>query len=243
MNKRNIAKFFFTKNEIIEHSQSLKNWHIFVRSSEFEMIMNATKSTEFKKALELGAGDGSQSQFIAKYCEELICTELNESGNILIGLFKNRSIPNVKYELCDATDLSRFPDKSFDFIFSSNMLEHIENYNLCLLECKRVLQDDGLMIHVMPSRDWKIWNSILSIFLRRQKPQIHGVSTSNYSEYINFGEDVWIHKIEREGLKIIELIRLPFYHGYGPTALPLILLGNKLSWKSSTAYVIKKTTI
>ena len=243
MKTRNTLNFTFTKQEILSNCHSRKDWHIFVRSSEFEMIMNATKNTKFKNALELGAGDGSQSQFIAKYCEQLICTELSESGNILIGTFKDKNIPNVKYELCDSTDLSRFPDKSFDFIFSSNMLEHIENYNLCLLECKRVLQDDGLIIHAMPSRDWKIWNSFVSIFLRRQKPQIHGVSKSNYSEYINFGENVWIQKIEQEGLKVIELIRLPFYHGHGPTVLPLILLGNQLGWKSSTAYVIKKATV
>lgn len=41
-------------------------------------------------------------------------------------------------------------------------------------------------------------------------------------------------------LHIISLVRLPFYHGNGPTAITLIKLGNRLGWKSSTAYIMRK---
>ena len=225
----------------MNNSHSLYEWHVFVRSEEFKMIMQYFgEGVRFNDALELGAGDGSQSEIISKYCTKLICTELEEAGNIIIGRFRERNIPNVRYELCDATNLGLFPDQSFDFVFSSNMLEHIPRYDLALEECARVLKDDGVMVHVMPSRDWKFWNSIVRILLKDSPPEIHGVERTNFSEFINFGEKAWIRKIERAGLEVVSLVRLPFYHGNGPDAIALISLGNRLGWKSSTAYIARK---
>lgn len=240
MAKRRIFTFSFDRTQIRDNSSDLQTWHGFVRREEFRMIMSVLGNIRFRHALELGAGDGGQSQSIAQFCEHLTCTELDENGNVLIGKFNNRGLHNVVYQLCDATDLSRFPDKTFDFIFSSNMLEHIPRWDLCLAECGRVLEDDGVMIHIMPSQEWKLWNFLVYLVYNYTTPPIHGASSSHFSEFINFGEGQWIRKIERAGMRVDALLRMPFYHGNGPTAIPLLILGNNLGWKSSTAFLLRK---
>lgn len=204
------------------------------------MIMSHLSYRRLGQALEIGAGDGGQSETIAMFCDHLTCTELSETGNECVGKFRQRYLSNVTYMYCDATDLSGFADRSFDFVFSSNVLEHIPCYDACLVECKRVLKDDGLMIHVMPSRDWKVWNAVIRFIRFWKAPLIHGIDKTHLGEYISFGESPWVRRIESVGLYVHAKLQMPFYHGNGPVVIPLIILGNRLGLKSSTAYIIRK---
>lgn len=228
--------FSFTGEEICTHGASAALWRPFVRRREFELIAEYLPPGKlFANALELGAGDGGQSEFIAPLCGHLTCTELLEN-NEAVGRFQARNIPNVSYELCDARDLSRFSDDSFDFIFSSNMLEHVEGVDRCLRECRRVLRDGGLMVHTMPSRDWKLWNTIVSLGVKRHRPPIHGTSPSHLVEFLDFGVARWRREFRKAGFDVYQTIGLPFYFGHGPRPRKLLLLGNRLRWKSSVAY-------
>jgi len=47
-----------------------------------------------------------------------------------------------------------FDDNTFDFIFSDNVFEHVQNYNETNAEIARVLKPDGLCLHIFPSR-WR----------------------------------------------------------------------------------------
>jgi 2-polyprenyl-3-methyl-5-hydroxy-6-metoxy-1,4-benzoquinol methylase len=226
----------FSSQEIRTNGVSGAAWHSFVRRREFEMVATCfPRGTFFDEALELGAGDGGQSEVIAPYCRHLTCTELL-ANNEAVGRFQARNLPNVSYELCDARDLSRFEDRSFDFIFSSNMLEHVEGVGRCLGECRRVLCNGGMMVHTMPSRVWKIWNSAVSLGLRRVKPPIHGTSRSHLAEFRDFGVARWQREFASCGFKVYRMVGLPFYFGHGPRPQKLLLAGNKLGWKSSVAY-------
>lgn len=53
-------------------------------------------------------------------------------------------------EIMDARDLSRFADKSRDFIFSSHLLNELKDYEKNLKEWWRVLKDDGYLILYLP---------------------------------------------------------------------------------------------
>lgn len=61
--------------------------------------------------------------------------------------------------ISDATDLCHFSDASFDFVISSNCLEHIANPLKALEEWIRVIKDEGLLLLVLPKKefcfDWK----------------------------------------------------------------------------------------
>lgn len=45
-----------------------------------------------------------------------------------------------------------FENQFFDFMFSSQVLEHVMDYDLALAQMARVLRDGGIAIHVFPAR-------------------------------------------------------------------------------------------
>ena len=235
-----MPNFFFTTDEIDKHKHNHKLWHNFVRNREAEMVFSLFKNNKFSLALELGAGNGEQSIIISKFCKKLICTELNEESHSSLGKsILDRNLDNVEYKICDAQDLSLFSDNTFDMIYSSNLLEHVLDINKCLKECKRVLKNNGVMLHIMPSRCWKIFYSGINI-LKKKSPRIHGVSKSNMSELIDFGTSKWADKFESLNLNVNKIIGLPFYVGHGNSFIPIIKIGNLLNLSSLYLYVIKK---
>jgi 2-polyprenyl-3-methyl-5-hydroxy-6-metoxy-1,4-benzoquinol methylase len=238
--EKSMKKHMFTSDEIDTHKSDRKEWHSFVRRREAEIAFSLFPDLRFRHALELGAGDGGQSLTIAKHCDRLTCTEKDERSHAWLGqTILQRQAPDIEYMICDAQDLSRFSDRTFDLVFSSNMLEHIPDVDRCLGECRRVLTDDGLMLHLMPSRWWKLFNLGLSVL--KLRPQgTHGVSTNLWREFYVFGATVWTRRIESNGLRVQETIGMPFYVGHGNTFVQIIKAGNALGLPASFLYVIRK---
>jgi ubiquinone/menaquinone biosynthesis C-methylase UbiE len=56
--------------------------------------------------------------------------------------------------ISDATDLSQLPNEKYDFIISSNCLEHIANPFKALHEWLRVIKKDGLILLVLPNKNF-----------------------------------------------------------------------------------------
>lgn len=232
--------FGFTAQEIDAHKSDRKGWYNFVRRREAEMIFAIFPGRRFQLALELGAGNGGQSKTIAQYCEHLICTDKDDKSHEWLGqTILKQQLPNVDYRLCDAQDLSQFQGDSFDLIFSSNLLEHVPDVNKCLTECRRLLKDNGVMLHTMPSRWWKVFNVFLAIF-KLKLPEVHGVSRNHCQELWAFGRDVWRKKIEANGLVVEKIIGLPFYVGHANSFIPVIKAGNAIGLPASYLYVLQK---
>jgi SAM-dependent methyltransferase len=61
--------------------------------------------------------------------------------------------PDVTAEVGDATDLRRFDSASFQVVFASNFLEHLDHSSIdrCLAEIYRVLNPGGRLILVQPN--------------------------------------------------------------------------------------------
>lgn len=55
--------------------------------------------------------------------------------------------------ICEATDLDEIKPSTYDFLLSSNCLEHIANPLKAIEEWKRVVKDDGLMLLVLPNKE------------------------------------------------------------------------------------------
>lgn len=231
-------RFMFSPEEIQSHATTPAEWHEFVRLREAELALQVSPVHQFERALEIGAGNGVQSEVLARYCRHLVCTEVDPESHAWQGTrFLERNLPNVEYLICNAEGLSQFSDQSFDLVFSSNLLEHIRNIDACLRECFRVLKPGGLMLHTMPSRVWKVFKVALSpIALRR--PKIHGVSSSHLQEFIAFGSRHWVALFLRHGFHVTSVKAFPFYFGHGPRFAYLLKLGNRLGWPGSFLYVV-----
>ena len=214
-------KFHFTRSEIYGQYPTKRDWFRHVRLREFEYILPALGNKRFKHALEIGSGDGVQSELLAALCEKLICSDVDRKR---LDSRQEMNMPdNVSHIILDATDMSRFPDNTFDLVYSSNVMEHVEEVDRCIRETHRVLKPSGIGVHSMPSRHWKIFN-ILYRIVKLRRPRIHGVERTNIREYIAFGLDVWTEKFKNTGYDIQRIYGMPFYYGVGLRWRPLIVL-------------------
>lgn len=110
----------------------------------------------FRKGLELGAGDGYASTLLAEYVQELICTDLNPRR------LTCTDAANVSFRILDAEAVGeRFPAGEFDLVFSSSLLEHLPDSRRALRGIHEILRDDGISIHLMPNRLWKVATVLL----------------------------------------------------------------------------------
>jgi SAM-dependent methyltransferase len=68
-------------------------------------------------------------------------------------VFRAGKRPGRQY-ICDASDLSRLSDETYDFVMSSHVIEHIANPIRALREWRRLLKPAGAAIFVVPHRDF-----------------------------------------------------------------------------------------
>jgi len=118
------------------------------RQREFGPLFQAVPRGGLGDALEIGGGDGFVASLIANTCRHFVSSD----SYMRKAAAGTEAIPRL---VCDATRLP-FADASFDFIFSSSVLEHVRDRGATYAEMARCLRPGGLMIHVMPSRTWKL---------------------------------------------------------------------------------------
>ncbi len=128
-----------------------------IRKQEIAIVFSMLNNRRFAKGLELGAGDGYQTTYLTTRCDEFVSSDLNFDR-----LKQEYRVEGASYKKLDADNLAGvFPDRSFDFIFSSNMLEHLGNRESFLRETHRMLTDDGIAVHIVPGR----WMKVSYLFL------------------------------------------------------------------------------
>jgi SAM-dependent methyltransferase len=57
---------------------------------------------------------------------------------------------NLVYEIADLGEPLSLQDASFELVFSSNVFEHVQNIDLLVSECARVMTPDGLTVVAVP---------------------------------------------------------------------------------------------
>lgn len=104
------------------------------------------------RVLEIGAGTGQQAAELAK---QGFCVEGIEIRDSLYA--STRIFPVTVY---DGITIP-FPDGSFDVVYSSNVLEHVQSLTGMHAEIKRVLKKDGRVVHVLPTHWWRFWTTLM----------------------------------------------------------------------------------
>ena len=145
------------------------------RRREFASVFAGVPPGSLGTMLEIGSGDGFVAAMLAPLGKTLITTE-PAPGRAAHA----RELPRLR---CSATELP-FADGSFDFIFSSSVLEHVRDRDRALAELRRCLKPDGLMIHLMPSTTWKL----LQLFLYYPHIALSGIEAIGPSHQLPAGE-------------------------------------------------------
>lgn len=91
------------------------------------------------RGLEIGAGDGFMAARLAEHGYRIVATDPSP-----------RRPHYVEIKEACAESLP-FPDAAFDFVYSSNVLEHIPDLTAVLAEMRRVLKPGGMAVHSVPS--------------------------------------------------------------------------------------------
>jgi SAM-dependent methyltransferase len=171
------------------------------------------------RVLEIGGGSGFQAALIDSWgCS---VTSIDIPG---------RSWPRSFFPVTfyDGQHLP-FPDASFDIIFSSNVLEHVERLPGLLAETRRVTRAGGISIHVMPTSSWRLWTSLAHYvdLARRAFHRVTRVGARRAPAEQPGGEGLSTHPSLVAAMK---RALLPAPHGEYPSAAAELYYFSKRRW-------------
>ena len=123
-----------------------------IRAAELEKLVSFLPPGA--RLLEFGAGTGEQAKLLSERGFDVIAIDL--AG----GSYSNeRVFPVTDY---DGRQIP-LPDKSVDVVFSSNVLEHVEDLGSTFAEFRRVLKDGGIGVHAIPTPAWRFWTFVAGV--------------------------------------------------------------------------------
>jgi SAM-dependent methyltransferase len=102
------------------------------------------------RVLELGGANGYQASLLSSWGLEVESIDL-------AGRTKGpMHFPVIDY---DGRHIP-FGDAEFDYVFSSNVLEHIRDLDGTFEEMKRVARPGARFIHLLPTASWRWWTNV-----------------------------------------------------------------------------------
>lgn len=132
----------------ISSKEKVEKYQKIIRDAEWAQIENhiAKKS----KLLDVGCGAGYS---LMRATQDLDCNAVGvdpDPGAHGVGRFVKELVNQIEIKQGFAENLP-FKERKFDVVYSSHVLEHVNNESKSLKEMKRVLKDDGTLIIGMPT--------------------------------------------------------------------------------------------
>ena len=187
--KIKIIRQIFTFWISIQTQEFLKK----IREHELNQIIN--KFPENSEILEIGGGSGWQAKILQNLDYKVQSIDIKNS------FYLKEKVFNV--QIYDGINLP-FQNKKFDIIFSSNVLEHIEVINKYQKEIYRVLKDDGIAIHIIPSASWRIWTILTDLVKSWYLSGPHGEHAPNiFIEILFFKKNWWKKQFVNNNWKVL----------------------------------------
>ncbi len=126
--KRGVLTYFYNL---------IKNYSI---RKKFNLIKNLTSG---KSILDIGSGSGEFINYFNKKNWQTLGIEPNEYA-------RNYATSTYSIKVQDETHISNIKDNSFDVISMWHVLEHVPNLNERIIQLKRILKDNGVIIIAIP---------------------------------------------------------------------------------------------
>jgi len=188
-----------------------KTWLEFIRNQELESIKKYILDSKKKKILEIGGNDGYFAKILSDWGFEIISIDTNPSSIY----FDVKKMNATKLE---------FESESFDLIFSSHVIAHIEDKKLLFKEINWVLKEDGSIIHIVPSNWWSLITNLWHYFLLPKY-----LYKKNKSNEFSISKEKDLAKYKKNRLK-----NLLFFHPLGTekSFIIEILKFSKRKWKN-----------
>ena len=123
-----------------------------------DLLMSFTKGD----VLEVGCGRGSMIKKIKNFSTK---TGIDPSRQAIE--YAKITVPDADFFVGFAEKLP-FPDESFDFVYSLEVFEHVQEYDLMVSEMVRVLKKDGVAYIQTPNYPAKRFYDFIYFLLRRR---------------------------------------------------------------------------
>jgi SAM-dependent methyltransferase len=122
------------------------------------------KIPDYKKLriLDFGCGRGEIISELSKEGVDISGVDTCYSREIPEEILNSDLYKNGLIKIIKPGEALPFTDKSFDFIFSNQVFEHLENLEFSVSELDRVLKNGGLMYHHFPTKD-AVWEGHIGI--------------------------------------------------------------------------------
>lgn len=149
-------------------------WTHYVRDIEMELLANNLNKNQ--KILEIGSGNGYIANLLqTKYDLDVVASDLEPR------------FPQHTDVLKVDGQSTNFQDKEYDAIISLHVLEHIEDLDMAMDEFKRLLKDDGVMYHLVPSKFTMLFTSLMQplAYIRAIYLYLNGYFLSKYLPFEN----------------------------------------------------------
>ncbi|KAL1524387.1 hypothetical protein AB1Y20_019282 [Prymnesium parvum] len=143
-----------------------------------EKMLEFSKVDSPKKVLDVGCGIGGTSRYLAKKFPRAEVTGITiseQQQKRATMLAEERGIPNVKFELCDALNMT-YDDNSFDFVWACESGEHMPDKKKYVEEMARVLKPGGRIV--------------IATWCQREEPPAFNAKERKTLDYL-YGE--WTH--------------------------------------------------
>jgi ubiquinone/menaquinone biosynthesis C-methylase UbiE len=223
-----------------------------VREIEFEAISKKLTQTKLSSAaliLDVGTGKGIQTELFERFFPgaEIISIDIvgqaGENHPTVIASCENAPFRTGTFQVC----------------FSSCVIEHIRNKKLGLEEMARVTSTGGLIVGIIPSVAWKLYQLSFAFVdflfkhdatssspvehgtspsrLRRfPRNMIHGEFNSNLAEVRQYTTRSWMRLFEEADVKVVSNSYLDL--AYSPDTLVTLLTKRLPSFLSSSVIII-----
>lgn len=107
------------------------------REKYMSLLIKACNLKSDYHVCDVGTGTGKVAEELAKYCHRV--TGIDTSDEMLEIAKKKRNKSNISYENINAEKIF-YPDDFFDTVVSRMAFHHIDNHNMAIKECVRVLK-------------------------------------------------------------------------------------------------------
>ena len=188
------------EEEIVENGR--------ISAEFFRQVLEITPQT---RVLEIGCGIGRVGRELARYCQEWVGVDIS-APMIEIARKRLEGIPNAKLEVLPRSDLSIFPDRSFDAIYCTIVFMHLDAWDVFryIRDAHRCLRAEGRAyfdhINLLAREGWQKFLEIANRTSAEDRPP-HSSRATTPGEMENFAVEAGYSSI-RVRSKDAELVTL-----------------------------------
>ena len=213
INKKEIEKFSKIAEEWWNPDGKFKPLHKFnpIRISYIKNNIIDTLKLEITKKplnkvkiLDIGCGGGLLSEPMSRLGADVVGIDASEKNIKIASLHAKKNNLDIKY-VCASPENFETNDK-FDVILNMEIIEHVDNVDLFLKSCSRLLKKDGIMFVATLNKTLKSY--IFAIIGAEYIMQWLPIGTHSWEKFVK-PEDL-IKILENYNLELNELIGMKF---------------------------------